>query len=184
MRIRCVSLLIVLVLLPAGCGSGSLSPHNYRVPSGDRHVIDDTYDRMLTALEHSRANDPAETLNGATAGQRMLYVMFFVDDEIGNGGLYQVYWNLRGGFIEEAVRDANLIGAHHWANLVHQAGHALFPSGLPNDVKAQRKLIGCPSYCDKGTLDHLTRQWRDGELRPPLLLYVHAHPADFYTTAS
>src|SRR5690349_8336826 len=107
---------------------------------------------MLAALEQSNADDPADVLNGATTGQRMLYVMFFVDDEIANGGLYQVYFNLRGGFIKEAVRDADLIGAHHWASLVRKAGRSLFPDGVPDDIEAQRKVLGCPSYCDKGSL--------------------------------
>src|SRR6266478_5634942 len=103
---------------------------------------------MLTALEHSHTNNPGYIPGGATTGQRMLYVLFFVDDEIANGGLYQVYWNLPGGFVDEAVADASRIGARHWAGLVRRAGQMLFPTGLPNDVSAQRKAIGCPDYCD------------------------------------
>lgn len=167
-------------MLASSCGSGSVATHDYLVPKGDRHVLDDTYDRMLRALERSRGSDPADILGGATAGQRMLYVLFFVDDEIGNGGLYQVYWNLRGGFVEEAVRDANLIGARHWARLVLRAGQKLFPHGVPDDVTAQHRAIGCPDYCAKPSLDHLDAQWRDGELRAPLLGYVRSHPAEFY----
>lgn len=126
---------------------------------------------------------PPPLLDGATVGERMLYVMFFVDDEIANGGLYQVYWNLRGGFIEEAVRDADAIGAHHWARLVREAGRLLFPQGIPDDIEVQRKALGCPDYCDKGSLDALTNQWRDGELRRPLLRYAQAHPAQFYSSS-
>jgi hypothetical protein len=167
----------------AGCGSGSLANRSYLVPKGDRHVLADTYDRMLAALEQSHGDDPADVLNGATTGQRMLYVMFFVDDEIANGGLYQVYWNLQGGFIQEAVRDADAIGAHHWASLVRKAGRSLFPNGIPDDIEAQRRELGCPDYCDNGSLDSLTNQWRDGELRRPLLRYVEAHPAEFYSSS-
>src|SRR5882724_10109508 len=94
-----VVLLVFLGMLVASCGGGSTARHDYLVPKGDPQVLDHTYDRMLAALEQSRANDPAEVLGGATAGQRMLYVLFFVDDEFGNGGLYQAYWNLRGAFV-------------------------------------------------------------------------------------
>src|SRR4051812_31053241 len=135
---------------------------------------------MLAELERRRADDPEAVLDGATPGQRVLYVMFFVDDEIANGGLYQVYWNLPGGFIEEAVRDADGIGARHWASLVRQAGGSLFPQGIPNDIETQRKMLGCPGYCDKGALHSLSNEWRDGELRGPLLRYVQSHPRQFY----
>ena len=59
----------------------------------------------------------------------------------------------------------------------------LFPTGLPNDVSAPRKAIGCPDYCDGPLLDRLGASWRDGELRAPLLRYVKKHPADFYENA-
>ena len=166
-----------------GCGSGSPNSGSYLVPKGDRRVLQDTYDRMLAALERSRADDPAAVLGGATAGQRMLYVMFFVDDEIANGGLYQVYWNLPGAFIKEAVRDADAIGARHWASLIRQAGRSLFPQGIPNEIETQRKALGCPDYCDKGSLDSVSNEWRAGELRRPLLRYVRVHPGQFYRSS-
>ena len=179
-----VVLLVVLGMLVASCGGGSTVRHDYLVAKGDRQVLDHTYDRMLAALERSRANDPAAVLGGATAGQRMLYVLFFVDDEIGNGGLYQVYWNLRGAFVEEAIHDANLIGAKHWAGLVLHAGQQLFPGGIPNDLDQQRKSIGCPDYCAKRSVDRLDAQWREGELRAPLLRYVRRHPAQFFASSA
>src|SRR5947208_12891666 len=116
---RRACLLVAAALLTASCGGAT---DTYLVPRDDQHVLDDTYNRMLTALERSKSNDPGFIPDGATPGERMLYVMFFVDDEIANGGLYQAYWNLPGGFVQEAVRDADLIGAHQWASLVRQAG--------------------------------------------------------------
>jgi Domain of unknown function (DUF4375) len=174
-------LLVVLAMLAVSCGGRSAATHGYLVPRGDRHVLDHTYDAMLSALERNRANDPADILGTVTPGQRMLYTLFFVDDEIGNGGLYQVFWNLRGGFVEEAIRDANSIGANHWAGLVLRARQELFPGGVPDDLTSQRKAIGCPDYCGKRSLDRLDPQWRDGELRGPLLRYVRRHPAEFYS---
>jgi hypothetical protein len=174
-------LLVVLAMLAVSCGGSSAGKHGYLVQKGDPHVLDHTYDKMLSALERNRSNDPADILGTATPGQRMLYTMFFVDDEIGNGGLYQVFWNLRGGFVEEAIRDANSIGANHWAGLVLRAQEKLFPDGVPDDLTSQRKAIGCPDYCSKRSLDRLDAQWRDGELRAPLLRYVRRRPAEFYS---
>ena len=81
--------LVVITVLVASCGSGSAAGDRYLVPKGDPRVLDHTYDRMLRELERRRADDPGDVLDGATAGQRMLYLLFFVDDEIANGGLYQ-----------------------------------------------------------------------------------------------
>lgn len=111
-------------------------------------------------------------------------MLFFVDDEIANGGLYQVYWNLPGAFVNEAVHDAEQIGAKQWARLVGLAGEILFPGGIPNDLYAQRRAIGCPDYCDKGFVERLNGRWHDGELRPALLHYVEGHAAEFYETAA
>jgi hypothetical protein len=176
-------LAIAAALLAVGCSRSTAATNPYLVPRGDPHALDDIYDRMLTALEHSRTADPGYIPSGTTTGQRMLYVLFFVDDEIANGGLYQVYWNLPGDFVGEAVHDATRIGAQHWAGPVARAGHKLFPAGVPNDVSDQRKTIGCPNYCDRGSLDRLSSGWRDNELRAPLLRYVKKHAAEFYENA-
>jgi uncharacterized protein DUF4375 len=172
--------IVVLALVAVGCGDRSSNTGHYLVPAGDRAVLADTYDRMLTQLEHSNTDDPGYVPPAATPGQRMLYLLFFVDDEIANGGLYQVYWNLPGGFVNEAAQDALRIGAGRWGHLVEQAGHRLFPNGVPDSVASQRAAIGCPGYCDKQRLDRLNSQWRDGSLRAPLLRYVKRHPTEFY----
>jgi hypothetical protein len=176
-------LAIAAALLAVGCNRSTAPIDSYLVPRGDPHVLDDTYDRMLTALEHSRTTDLGYIPSGTTTGQRMLYVLFFVDDEIANGGLYQVYWNLPGDFVDEAIHDATRIGAQHWARLVARAGQKLLPAGVPNDVSVQRKMIGCPDYCDRASLDRLSSGWRDSELRAPLLRYVKKHPTEFYENA-
>jgi hypothetical protein len=182
----CCVVLFAAALLAAGCGEASRDhpdSHPYLVPRGDRHVLDDTYDAVLAAVERSQSDDPAYIPAGTTDGQRILYVTFIVDYEIANGGLYQVYWNLPGGLVAEAIRDAGRIGVGAWARNVRQAGRTLFPRGVPNDLSRQRELLGCPEYCDRGRVDTLNEQWRDGELRAPLLRFAERHPDDFYESA-
>jgi hypothetical protein len=43
-------LLVVLAMLAVSCGGSSVARHGYLVPKGDRHVLDHTYDKMLSAL--------------------------------------------------------------------------------------------------------------------------------------
>ena len=168
-----------IVLAVVGCGLVGGSEADYRVPAGEKDVINQTYDHMLTELERRRA-DAASVLDVATPGQALLYRLLFVDDEIANGGLYQVYWNLDGGFIKSAIEDARTIGADNWADLVESGGRTLFPDGVPDDVTAQRDKIGCPDYCADDSLDALEARWRGGELRPPLRRYIATHRADFF----
>jgi hypothetical protein len=178
----CGAVLFAAAVLAAGCG-GPSRDHRYLVPHGDRHLLDDSYDAMLSWVESSHSDDPAYIPSGMTEGQRILYATFSVDYEIENGGLYQVYWNLPGALIAEAIRDASRIGVGSWARIVRQAGRTLFPRGVPNDLSRQRKLLGCPDYCARGRVDGLTNQWREGELRAALLRYAKRHPDDFSESA-
>ena len=177
--IRAFCLLAVgAVALLAGCGGGKPGPSPYLVPQGDIHVIGDTYGTMLSELDNDGGNE-SKILAKATPGQRMIYVMSFVDEEIGNGGYYQVFWNLELPFIQDAIAYAQQIGARHWAGLLRQAAITVLPGKPPKDLKHQRAAIGCPQYCDHG-LGTLNRDWDPGEFRPWLQRYISAHPAEFF----
>ena len=163
--------------------SGSHGPRDLRLPANARGrpgAVDAAYDRMLDVL---RSEDEDEMLSHATPGERMLYALETTDDEIGNGGLFQMFLNLSPARVTEAVAAARQIGAPEYADLLARA-IARFPGGdIPKDGESRSLALGGMS--DERSpghrrLDPLDRRWRDGMFARQLRAYVVRHPAEFF----
>jgi hypothetical protein len=171
-------LAVLICFLAAGCGSGHGNP--YLLPKAELHDRDlggKVYTKMLDTLP-ADANDDADVLAKATDGQRLVWILRAVDDEIANGGYYQLFWNSTGDHAEEAVRDARRVGIASWADLLAAAIARTFPGGVP-DREARIKKIGCPGYCENDPYTDLENRWHGLDSRK-LDAWIRAHRRQFF----
>ena len=140
-------------------------PHELRLPASARQhgdVIEAAYSRLLDAVD---ARGEGSVLSQATPGQRMLYALRVTNDEIANGGLSGVLYNVPRGLVDAAIAGARRIRATAYANLL-SAATALYPSGRPSDQDPR--------------LDALDNRWREGMFSPQLRGYMDRHPGEFF----
>jgi len=157
-----------------------------RNEAGRRDVLDAVYDRIVDALNRD-GGDEELVLNSATRGERMVYILLSTDYEIGNGGVYQLFWNSPGRYVDEAVDSARSIGADEYANLLQNAAKAMFPGGVPEATGVRRRKLGCPGFCEQSYLNkhehvnELDSEWKARSFDPQLRGYVRAHPGEFFS---
>jgi len=171
---------LLICFLVAGCGGAGSGANPYLLPPSafhDRDLGGQVYTKMLDSLSPDAVDDNG-VLRAATPGQRLVWILRSVDDEIANGGYYQLFWNSTGDHAEEAVRDARLIGDAPWAALLASAIQRAFPAGVP-ERDARIKAIGCPGYCEKDPYTDLENRWRGLDSRK-LDAWIRAHRHQFF----
>jgi hypothetical protein len=176
-------LALTVVLVATGCGGRSSadaqpSREDFFISKGrldDPALINDIWGLMI-------GPDEEATLQKATRGQRMLYVLSSVEGEINNGGFHQLFWNSTGEWTEEAIGYADELGASRAAELLRRAAGLVFPDGVPKDrVVRQTRL----DEVDPSRFGAVEDAWF-GELvtvDPFLRRYIKEHPKQFFNDA-
>ena len=145
-------------------------------------VIAKAYDHMLKALQEE--GDIDAVLARATPGQKMLFELEFTNDEIADGGLYQMVYNLEPSFVGAAERAARTIGADEYAGLLAGVRQRLPGGPLPENDKQRHEALGnfhYPNAADRA-LRPLDNRWHDGMFTTQLRRYIEQHPSDFFST--
>ena len=62
-----------------------------------------------------------EIISGLKPGLRALYITWWVEAEVNNGGFNQYYWNSAGQFANEAPNSFEYFGAEQYAALMREA---------------------------------------------------------------
>src|SRR6202012_2016460 len=158
----------------------------YKIPAADARLHGlDLWDaivfpmvRPLTPLDGTPAL--RTQLNGP---QYAVYVLFDVDDDVGDGGLWQYYYNEGGVFAEQAVALLRAVGAPRHAGVLARATGIAWPAGgIPSGEQARRAAL---QFIGESRYDAVNRQWEAAERqeRPLETLverYVRAHPSAFF----
>lgn len=176
---------LMSALHPTG-GSHTGLIRNLRLPAADRHipgVIEAAYNRMDEAIGPGAENEGL-MLASATSGERMLYVLELTEQEIANGGIFQMFYNLSPQYVNEAINAAHQIGANSYAALLARA-IARFPGGKPpEDTNARRRALGSmedPASRGHRNLDPLEKGWHEGTFTAQLHAYIEKHPTEFFS---
>jgi hypothetical protein len=145
-------------------------------------VIERAYDELRTPFE----SDPR--LERLTPGQRALYALHWTRSEVENGGFHQYLRNPTGMLADEAIRGADLIGAHEFGDVVRSV-LALFPNGrLLEKQEARISFLEQLSEEERARLRQLDDRFYDlmghGPARSRLATYcssyVRDHPDEFF----
>jgi hypothetical protein len=157
-------------------------PGDMRLPAiqlTSRDVVDAAYTRMLDALAET---DEDAVLAGATPGQRKLFVLEYTNDEILNGGVFQMLWNLRPSLISDAVDAARLIGANAYAQVLDDALDRFPGEDIPEDDRQRHHALGAfgPSSPAWKAITPVDREFHEGMFATELRRYVETHPSDFF----
>jgi hypothetical protein len=116
-----------------------------------------------------------------TPGQEIVYLAFFMDAEVHNGGFDQFFFNSQGNHAAETLDALRTVGAPRSADLLRRACAAFAPE-MPSpdrDVRWQQ-MDRLPKDLREGwnALDSL--YYECGENIPALLsAYIEAHPVEF-----
>lgn len=113
-------------------------------------------------------------------GLRMVNTTFFLEGEIGNGGIIQYFWNPNGVFVKEAIEAYKLIGVNKQAKLVQDALD-LLGDGYSLDQTERIKTLQSLSEKQLSALDEIDKQFdvlkdEGEELR---IKYIKTHPEEY-----
>lgn len=94
-----------------------------RVTKGVLKIIpdDDLNDVLFQCIKHPEGLSEEQLLAQLSPGQRMVYLTFLIEGEVGNGGFNQYFFNKNGEFEEETIAAYELIGATDYADCTRQA---------------------------------------------------------------
>jgi Domain of unknown function (DUF4375) len=106
-------------------------------------------------------------------------VLFWVDYEIGNGGLAQLYINSPGVWADEVPELLRQVGAPDHAAAVERANVIVAADGpIPRDTEARRLRM---SEVDAARLAPHERAYYAGEeLEDVVERFIRSHPSDFF----
>jgi hypothetical protein len=88
-------------------------------------------------------------------GVRALYITWWVEAEVNNGGFNQYYWNSAGQFADDAPSAFEYFAAHQHADLMRQA----------NAVRSV-EAAAIQKYKDKGTIEAFSASYKESQLDP------------------
>ena len=124
-------------------------------------------------------------LSGVTPGQRRLLTTWWVDGEVGGGGVAAVFYNSTGSYLPEILESLDAIGARARAEILRRAAALLFPGGeVPRSTEARNELMdGLPEEDPEldERLEELDEAWyeQEDQLEDLLLQLVHDRTEDF-----
>jgi Domain of unknown function (DUF4375) len=158
----------------------------YKIPASDARLRGlDLWDAIVLPMVR-----PLTPLDGSpqlraqlNAPQYAVYVLFSVDDDVEDGGLWQYYYNEGGVFAEQAVALLRTVGAPEHADVLARANRIAWPAGgIPSDEQARRAAL---QFVGESRYDAVNRQWQTAErqeqpLETIIERYVRAHPAAFF----
>lgn len=134
--------------------------------------------RPLTPL------DGSATLRAQLNGpQYAVYVLFDVHDDVGDGGLWQYYFNEGGVFAQQAVALLRTVGAPRHADVLARANRIAWPAGsIPSAEPARRAAL---QFVGESRYDAVNRQWSVAErqeqpLETIIEKYVREHSSAFF----
>jgi hypothetical protein len=187
---RAFSLLALLGVLAgaAGCGGQAdsaatrIEAKSLRMPAPGPSRSNDTslpYEFEYQMFEKIYPVDEEAGVAAATPGQRGVYALAAVDDEIQNGGFDQLFVNTAGEFFGDALAGARLFGATQHMRVLEKAAR-LFPNGVVPKDRGERAAAS--DTIRPGRLAQLDDEWFS--IRPILgrymLRYMNAHPSEFF----
>jgi hypothetical protein len=142
-------------------------------------AIEGIYDELKTPYE------PDSRFDSLTEGQRALYVLHWVQSEVRNGGLEQMYANSAGRFAALAPGAAKLIGAAEYAELFARA-NALFPTDVPEEQDARQRTLAELVARQGDEIEALEDEFFDlldhADIYDQMGRFVFERPADFFLT--
>lgn len=134
--------------------------------------------------------DPLGPLDGEPQQRTLLdgpqyavYVLFSVDTDIDDGGLWEVYFNSSGVFAQRAVSLLREVGAPLHADVLARANHIIWSNGeIPASVEQRRRTV---TLADTPRFDAVNSAWdaaerREGSLDSIIESYVRRHPSAFF----
>ena len=122
-----------------------------------------------------------EKLNGP---QYAVYVLFAIDTDYEDGGLWEVYYNNSGVFAREAVRLLKSVGAPLHGAVLARANRVIWPSGaIPATEAARRRVL---TMADEPRFHGVNAAWaladhREGAIETVIERYIRAHPEAFFS---
>ncbi len=118
--------------------------------------------------------DPAYGLSPVRPGVEALWKIYTVHAEVGNGGLWQVFFNLDQDFIDAAAVALQDIGAARHAELL--ARTAVVLGELPREGEARQLMV---DQTDPEHLAALEDAWyEDEDLDQLVERYIRSHAAE------
>ena len=117
------------------------------------------------------------------ASQYAVFVLFGVDDDYSDGGMFEVYYNSTGAIAGEAVGLLREVGAPLHAQALSLTNQQTWPTGqVPSSRVARRRELGPPER----PLIHVTdAHWmnaeaREGQLESIVERFIRSHRNDFF----
>jgi hypothetical protein len=182
--------LVVGAVLLAGCGSHEKSSASTPTTEATfkisraaathrgRPLSYAVYDHLVGAVDFDHED---ADLARMTRGQRALYSLVSVDDEIQNGGFSQLFFNATGSLVDEAIDGARLFGARRYETLLRRSGR-LFPGRrVPEDFERRNSQL---ARISEAALTRLDDAWFAAWERDPLARYydryIRRHPSEFF----
>lgn len=151
----------------------------------DSELFEKLFDRIITRFPKEAPDK--ENLSKLNPGERMIYLTYWLEGEVNNGGFNQFFANLKGICKDETVASYRLIGANSFADSVAAAYDAFKDSVKNYEVIVKRKLESDESDWDKWAQDTATdfevydtafqnAQKQVDQLR---VKYIRSHPQEF-----
>jgi len=141
------------------------------VPIVVQHLDEDA------SLYFGRASLDA-SLAKATAGQRAVYAIYWLMEEIANGGLEQFFGNSTGMLWKDAVDGLRHVGAEPQAEALLAAG-ALFPDGAPPTRRGLRNEQLKPIEAQVGAMER-GLYGAPVSIQQRVFDYILTHPDEFF----
>jgi hypothetical protein len=178
-----LALLVLSTALIAGCGGGAertatASP-NQELPTAPSESASERYGTLIDQIDYDRED---EEIAAMLPGDRALWVLFSVDDEINNGGFSQLLWNSAGSLFERARAEAVRVGARAAAAILSELPAVLGLSTIPRDRSARQRLVDGLSAQQEAALAQLDNRWYDevgSEIADRIDKYFVEHPEAF-----
>jgi hypothetical protein len=118
------------------------------------------------------------------APQYAVYALFSVDDDVEDGGLWELYHDQSGVFAQEAVGLLRGVGAPRHADVLARANRIAWPAGgIPSSVAVRWLAL---SVVGESRYDGADRQWQAADHQERALgtiidRYVRQHPSAFFS---
>src|SRR5206468_2252710 len=148
---------------------GDALPSDLRLPGLLRNQTDplDAVFAYLSSFLNDNGSNLTQVLARATPGERMAYVLEDVDEEIGNGGFEQLYWNPDGALVPDAIRYARSLGATSYEDAL-EVSTLVFPGGVVPKSEAQRQRLIGPFESKRPALTRADELWPERGYAPAL----------------
>jgi hypothetical protein len=116
----------------------------------EQAVIDYVSGRIGEDYDHER-----EIVAKLPIGAQALYITWWVEAEVNNGGFNQYYWNSSGQFADQAAEAFEFFSAHEHAALMREA----------NSVRAM-EAEKMKQFKDRGSMEAFSESYKESQLGP------------------